>query len=81
MIAGGSGRSWDLLVDYPLTDFRDYQTLPFPLSYNGPLNTGSPGGFLADSASRCCSTTCRSRSWWASRARRSRWPGARSRRA
>ena len=50
MIAAGIGPSWDLLVDYPLTDFRDYQTLPFPLSYDGPLNTGSPGGFLNDSA-------------------------------
>ena len=48
--AAGFGPSWDLLVDYPLTDFRDYQTLPFPLSYNGPLNTGSPGGFVKDSA-------------------------------
>jgi hypothetical protein len=50
VIAAGLGPSWDLLVDYPLTDFRDYQTLPFPLSYDGPLNTGSAGGFLADSA-------------------------------
>ena len=50
VIAAGIGPSWDLLVDYPLTDFRDYQTLPFPLSYDGPLNTGSPGGFLRDSA-------------------------------
>ena len=50
VIAAGIGPSWDLLVDYPLTDFRDYQTLPFPLSYDGPLNTGSPGGFLKDSA-------------------------------
>ena len=31
VIAAGLGPSWDLLVDYPLTDFRDYQTLPFPL--------------------------------------------------
>ncbi len=30
VIAAGLGRSWDLLVDYPLTDFRDYQALPFP---------------------------------------------------
>jgi hypothetical protein len=42
--------AWDLLIDYPLTDFRDYQTLPFPLAYHGPLNTSSPGGFLRDSA-------------------------------
>ncbi len=50
VIAAGIVPSWNLLVDYPLTDFRDYQTLPFPLSYDGPLNTGSPGGFLRDSA-------------------------------
>lgn len=42
--------SFDLLVDYPLTDFRDYQALPFPLAYGGPLNTSGPGGFLRDSA-------------------------------
>ena len=48
VVAAGIGPSWDLLVDYPLTDFRDYQTLPFPLSYDGPLNTSSPGGFLRD---------------------------------
>jgi hypothetical protein len=46
----GVGRSWDLLVNYPLTDFSAYQSLPFPLSYDGPLNTGSIGGFLSDSA-------------------------------
>jgi hypothetical protein len=46
----GVGRSWDLLVDYPLTDFSPYQSLPFPLDYDGPLNTGSIGGFLSDSA-------------------------------
>jgi hypothetical protein len=49
VIAAGVGPSWDLLVDYPLTDFRDYQTRPFPLSYDGPLNTSSPGGFFTDS--------------------------------
>jgi hypothetical protein len=46
----GVGRSWNLLVDYPLTDFSAYQSLPFPLHYHGPLNTGSLGGFLSDSA-------------------------------
>jgi hypothetical protein len=50
VIAAGIGPSWDLLVDYPLTDFRDYQTLPFPLSYDGPLNTGSLSGFVNDTA-------------------------------
>ena len=49
VIAAGIGATWDLLVDYPLTDFRDYQTLPFPLSYDGPLNTSSLGGFFTDS--------------------------------
>jgi hypothetical protein len=46
----GIGRSWDLLIDYPLTDFSAYQSLPFPVNYDGPLNTGSIGGFLSDSA-------------------------------
>ena len=46
----GVGRSWDLLVKYPLTEFSAYQSLPFPLHYDGPLNTGSVGGFLSDSA-------------------------------
>ena len=46
----GVGRSWDLLVNYPLTDFSAYQSLPFPLHYHGPLNTSSIGGFLSDSA-------------------------------
>ena len=50
LAAAGVRPTFDLLVDYPLTDFRDYQTLPFPLAYDGPLNTESFGGFLADSA-------------------------------
>ena len=50
VIAAGPGRSLDLLVRYPLLDFGDYQSLPFPLSYDGPLNLSSPGGFLSDSA-------------------------------
>ncbi len=49
VIAAGLEPSWDLLVDYPLTDFRDYQTLPFPLSYEGPLNTSGVSGFVTDS--------------------------------
>jgi hypothetical protein len=48
--AAGLGDSWELLVRYPLLDFGDYQSLPFPLDYDGPLNTGSLGGFLSDSA-------------------------------
>jgi hypothetical protein len=52
VVAGGAGigRVWDLVVRYPLEDFGDYQSLPFPLDYDGPLNTSSPGGFLSDSA-------------------------------
>jgi hypothetical protein len=37
-------------VRYPVEDFSDYQSLPFPLDYDGPLNTSSIGGFLGDSA-------------------------------
>jgi hypothetical protein len=48
--AVGLGDSWDLLVRYPVRDFGDYQSLPFPLDYDGPLNTSSLGGFLSDSA-------------------------------
>ncbi len=47
--AAGLGDSWDLLVRYPLEDFADYQSLPFPLDYDGPLNTSSVGGFFSDS--------------------------------
>ena len=47
--AAGVRPAWSLLVDYPLTDFRDYQALPFPLRYDGPLNTSSVRGFAADS--------------------------------
>lgn len=45
----GPGNSWDLLIRYPATEFGDYQGLPFPLAYDGPLNTSSLGGFLSDS--------------------------------
>ena len=48
--AAGLGDSWDLLVRYPIEDFGEYQSLPFPFDYDGPLNTGSIGGFLSDSA-------------------------------
>jgi hypothetical protein len=48
--AAGLGDSFDLLVRYPVEDFSDYQSLPFPVDYDGPLNTGSVGGFLSDSA-------------------------------
>lgn len=46
----GIADSWDLLVRYPILQFSDYQSLPFPLAYDGPLNTSSIGGFLDDSA-------------------------------
>jgi hypothetical protein len=46
----GPRDSFDLLVDYPLTDFSDYQTLPFPFDYDGALNTASLSGFFSDSA-------------------------------
>jgi hypothetical protein len=49
VVAAGLPESWDLLVRYPLEDFGDYQSLPFPLDYDGPLNTESLGGFLSDS--------------------------------
>ena len=50
VVIAGPGDAFELLVRYPLLDFGDYQSLPFPLDYDGPLNTGSPGGFLSDSA-------------------------------
>ncbi|MGH2824847.1 MAG: hypothetical protein ACRDLY_17865, partial [Thermoleophilaceae bacterium] len=46
----GLADSWELLVRYPIEEFGDYQSLPFPFDYDGPLNTGSLGGFLSDSA-------------------------------
>jgi hypothetical protein len=49
VIAAGIGPSFELLVEYPATDFRPYQSLPFPLAYHGPLDTSSPGGFLSHS--------------------------------
>lgn len=48
VLSAGLQPSWELLVRYPLLDFGDYQRLPFPLSYDGPLNVGSPGGFVTD---------------------------------
>jgi hypothetical protein len=49
VLAAGLGPSFDLLVDYPFTDFRGYQSLPFPLAYHGPLDTSGPVGFLEHS--------------------------------
>jgi hypothetical protein len=48
--AAGLGDAFDLLVRYPIEDFSDYQSLPFPFNYDGPLNTDSIDGFLSDSA-------------------------------
>jgi hypothetical protein len=48
--AAGLGDSFDLLIRYPLEDFSDYQSLPFPLDYDEALNTSSIGGFFSDSA-------------------------------
>jgi hypothetical protein len=50
LAAAGLGDSFDLLIRYPLEDFSDYQSLPFPLDYDGALNTSSVGGFFSDSA-------------------------------
>jgi hypothetical protein len=47
--AAGLGKAWDLVVRYPVVDFAKYQSLPFPIDYDGPLNTSSVGGFLSDS--------------------------------
>ena len=48
--AAGLGDSFDLLIRYPVQDFSHYQSLPFPVNYDGVLNTSSIGGFLDDSA-------------------------------
>lgn len=48
--AAGPGDTFDLLIRYPAEDFSDYQSLPFPLDYDGALNTSSLGGFLSDSS-------------------------------
>ena len=65
---GRAGRSFDLLVRYPLLDFGDYQSLPFPLDYDGPLNTGVDRRLPRRTRPRtCCCSTCRWRSC-------SRWP-------
>jgi hypothetical protein len=50
VLSAGIGKSWDLLVKYPATDFSDYQSLPFPFRYHGILNTSSIGGFFTDSS-------------------------------
>ena len=35
VIAAGAGRTWELLVRYPVLEFSKYQTLPFPLVWDG----------------------------------------------
>jgi hypothetical protein len=47
--AAGIDKTWKLAIKYPIVDFGKYQSLPFPIHYHGPLNTGSVGGFLSDS--------------------------------
>src|SRR4051794_27326672 len=50
VVKAGLSDSFDLLIRYPVQDFSRYQSLPFPVSYDGALNTGSIGGFFSDSA-------------------------------
>jgi hypothetical protein len=50
VLSAGLGDSFELLIRYPVQDFARYQSLPFPVSYDGTLNTSSAGGFLSDSA-------------------------------
>jgi hypothetical protein len=42
----GIGPAWDLLVAYPVTEFGDYQSLPFPVLSDGPFRAGSAGELL-----------------------------------
>ena len=49
LAATGVRPAYELLVRFPLTGFREYQALPFPLDYTGPLDLSSPAGFLRDS--------------------------------
>ena len=50
VFTAGLGDSFDLLIRYPVQDFSHYQSLPFPVDFDGVLNTSSIGGFLSDSA-------------------------------
>ena len=38
VLAAGASRSWELLVRYPVLEFGKYQTLPFPLVWDGGGN-------------------------------------------
>ena len=42
VLPAGLGDSWDLLIRYPIEDFSEYQSLPFPLLYHGPARLGGP---------------------------------------
>jgi hypothetical protein len=48
--ASGIGPAWRLLVRYPLVQFTAYQSLPFPLSHPGHVDTGSLRAFFGHSA-------------------------------
>ena len=49
VLSAGLSQSWELLVRWPLQEFSDQQSLPFPLDYDGGLNTSSISGFFSDS--------------------------------
>ena len=78
VIAAGFSRSWHLIVSYPATDLlATTRALPFPLHYNGPLNTSSACRASSPTAPRtCCTSTCRWRWWWGCWPRCWRWPCA-----
>ncbi len=42
VLAAGLGPTWDLVVRYPVVDFRDYQQLPLPTTYTDEWAFGSP---------------------------------------
>jgi hypothetical protein len=48
--AAGIGPTWRLLVRYPLVQFTAYQSLPFPLSHPGHVDTSSVRAFFGHSA-------------------------------
>ena len=42
VLAAGIGDSWELLIRYPIEDFSDYQSLPFPTDYPGGFDFSGP---------------------------------------
>ena len=63
VIAAGSGRSWDLLVDYPLTGLPRLPDAAVPALLRRPAeHRAHPAASSRTAPSRCRSTTCRSRS-------------------